>query len=288
MRVTVLGTGIMGAAMARNLVRAGHEVTVWNRSRGRAEPLAGDGATIAATAPEAVARAEVVVTMLSDGAAVESVMAEDGALGALPDGCVWVQASTVGVEATERLAELAGEAGVAFVDAPVLGTRAPAEAGELTVLASGPDEALDRVQPLFDAIGSTTRRLGEAGGGTRFKLVVNAWIVILNSGIAEVLTLARSLDFRPEQVLEAIEGGPLDSPYARAKARLMIAGAFEPSFPLKHARKDARLALAAAGRDLGVLDAAAAQLEHAEALGHGDEDMAATICALVNVPARAD
>jgi 3-hydroxyisobutyrate dehydrogenase len=234
MRLTLLGTGIMGAAMARNLVRAGHEVTAWNRSRGRAEPLAGDGVRVADSAVEAV------------------------------------------------------EAGIAFVDAPVMGSRQPAEAGELIVLASGPDGALDRVQPVFETIGSTTKRLGEAGNGTRFKLVANAWVVTLNSGIAEVLTLARDFDLRPEDVLETFAAGPLASPYAQAKGQVMLGQDFEAAFPLKHARKDAQLALAATDRELPVLEGVAAQLERAEALGYGDEDLAATICGLVDVPARAD
>jgi 3-hydroxyisobutyrate dehydrogenase len=288
MRVTLLGTGIMGAAMTRNLVRAGHEVTVWNRSRSRAEPLADDGARVAGSAVEAVEGAEAVLTILSDGAAVEAVIAAEGVLGALSEGCVWVQLSTVGIEATDRLAALAAEAGVVFVDAPVMGSRQPAEAGQLTVLASGPDEALDRVQPLFDAIGSRTKRLGPAGNGTRFKLVTNAWVVTLNSGIAEVLTLARGFDFRPEDVLETFAGGPLDSGYAQAKAKLMLGQDFQPAFPLKHARKDAQLALAATDRELPVLEGVAEQLERAEALGYGDDDMAATICGLADVSARAD
>jgi 3-hydroxyisobutyrate dehydrogenase len=288
MRVAVLGTGIMGAAMARSLLRAGHEVAVWNRSAHRAEPLAADGAHVAETPLEAVAGAEAVLTMLTDGSAVEEVMADDGTLGALPEGCVWIQISTVGVEATERLAALADEAGVTFVDAPVSGTRRPAENGELIVLASGPDDALDRCAPVFDAIGSFTRRLGSAGAGTRFKLVLNSWVVLLNSAIAETLTVARSLGFHPDQVLETIAGGPLDSGYAQLKGRLMIDGDFEPSFPLKHARKDAQLVLDAAERDLPLIAAVVEQLERAEALGYGDEDMAATICGLADVHAGAD
>jgi 3-hydroxyisobutyrate dehydrogenase len=288
MRVAVLGTGIMGAPMARNLLRAGHDVTVWNRSVHRAAPLAEHGARVAETPIEAVAGADVVLTMLSDGAAVEEVMADDGTLGMLPHGCIWIQSSTVGVEATERLQALAEEAGVTFVDAPVLGTRQPAERGELTVLASGPDEARERCQAVFDAIGSTTRWLGAAGCGTRFKLVMNAWVLILNSGIAETLTIARGLGFLPEHVLESIAGGPLDAGYAQLKGKLMIEGEFAPSFPLKHAHKDARLVLEAARRELPLLEAVAEQLEHAEALGYGDEDMAATIRGLTDVPARAD
>src|SRR4051812_37033815 len=172
MRVAVLGTGIMGAPMARNLARAGHELAVWNRTIQRAEPLAADGARVAATPGEAVADAEAVLTVLTDGAAVEEVMADEGTLATLPDGCVWIQSSTVGVEACERLGQLADEAGVMYVDAPVVGTKAPAEKGELTVLASGPDDARERCAPVFDAIGSVTRWLGPAGAGTRHKLVL--------------------------------------------------------------------------------------------------------------------
>jgi 3-hydroxyisobutyrate dehydrogenase len=278
----------MGSAMARSLLRAGHEVSVWNRSLHRAAPLADDGARVAATPHEAVTGAEAVLTMLADGAATEEVMADDGVLGVLPDGCVWIQLATVGVDACERLAALAAEAGVPFVDAPVLGTREPAEKGELTVLASGDEELEERCRPVFDAIGRTTRWVGPAGSGTRFKLVMNAWVVILNSGIAEVLTVARALGFPPEQVLETIAGGPLDSGYAQLKARLMLDDKLEPSFPLKHARKDAQLVLEAVQRDLPVLAGVAEQLERAEGMGYGDDDMAATIRGLADVPARAD
>ena len=134
MRVAVLGTGIMGAPMARNLATAGHEVRAWNRSRERAEPLAADGVVVADSPAEAVRDAEIVVTMLSDGAAVEAVTGELG----FPGGAVWAQMSTVGIAATERLVARAAEAGVPIVDAPVLGTKAPAEQGQLTVIAAGP------------------------------------------------------------------------------------------------------------------------------------------------------
>src|SRR5438128_136755 len=147
MKVAVLGTGIMGAPMARNLVRAGNDVTVWNRTRAKAEAV--EGARVADSPKEAVAAAEVALTMLADGNAVEQTMRD--ALTALPREAVWIQSSTVGVGATERLQELAAEHGVAFVDAPVLGTKKPAEDGSLVVLASGPEDVRERVQPVFDA-----------------------------------------------------------------------------------------------------------------------------------------
>ena len=288
MRVAVLGTGIMGAPMARNLRAAGHEVSAWNRSPEKARALAddersGDEASgrgrivAAASIAEAVRGAEIVVTMLADGDAVEAVAGE--ALAAM-DGGVLAQTSTIGHEATQRVAARAEAAGVPFVDAPVLGTKAPAEQGALIVLASGPDEARDRVQPVFDAIGAKTLWLGETGAGSRLKLVINTWLLALTEGLAEAIALAGTLGVDPQTFLDAIDGGPLGVPYAQLKGKLMIEGDFPPSFPLELALKDARLALAAAGEGglrLGALAAVADQMERAVESGHGKEDMAATI-----------
>lgn len=269
MRVAVIGTGIMGSPMARNIAQAGHEVTAWNRTCAKAEGL---GARVAGSPAEAVDGAEAVVTMLSDGDAVLSAMDGVG-LGAEQ---VWWQASTVGLEATERLAERAGDA--AFVDAPVLGTRRPAEEGELTILASGPPEARARLAPLFEAAGAKTIDVGdEPGAGSRLKLVLNAWIVALVESLAETIALAEGLGVDPQRFFDAIEGGPLDLPYARMKGALMTKRSYgEPSFKLSLAAKDARLALDA-GLELPLLEAVRAQMERAVAAGHGDDDIAATV-----------
>src|SRR4051794_10595543 len=170
MKITFLGTGIMGAPMARHLAQTGNEVTVWNRTADKARPLAEHGASVAEDPAAAMAGAEVVVTMLTDGEAGEDVMRE--AAPAAPDGTIWWQASTVGLSGSEALAALAEEHGLIYVDAPVLGTRAPAEEGALVVLASGDDAALERLAPLFDAVGSKTIRLGAAGAGTPLQLVM--------------------------------------------------------------------------------------------------------------------
>jgi 3-hydroxyisobutyrate dehydrogenase len=272
MRVAVLGTGIMGAPMARNLAAAGHEVTAWNRS---AEKAAGiEGVEAAGSVAEAVRAAEAVITMLADGDAVEAVAAE--ALGAMDD-AVLVQMSTIGPEATARVA---AQAAVPFVDAPVLGTKAPAEEGKLIVLASGPEDVRERVDPLFDAIGAKTLWLGEAGAGSRLKLVINTWLLALTEGLAEAIALAEALDVDPQTFLDAIDGGPVGAPYANIKGKLMIERDFPPSFPLELALKDARLALATAeeqGLRLGALAAIAEQMERAVEAGHGKDDMAATI-----------
>ena len=277
MRVAVLGTGIMGAPMARNLAKAGHEVRVWNRSADKAQALAEDGVEPAAEIADAVRGADVVVTMLSDGAAVESVAEE--ALAAA-EGAALVQTSTIGPDATARVAERAAAAGVAFVDAPVLGTKAPAEDGKLIVLASGPEDVRERVEPVFDAIGAKTLWVGEAGAGNRLKLVVNTWLLALTEGLAEAIALAEALEVDPQTFLDAIDGGPMGPPYASMKGKLMIERDFPPSFPLELALKDARLALEAAekqGLRVGLLAAVVEQMAHAVEAGHGREDMAATI-----------
>ena len=275
MRIAFLGTGIMGAPMARHLAQAGHDVTVWNRTSEKAEPLVEHGAAVAGSPEEAVDGAEVIVTMLTDTGAVEDVMR--AAAPAAPAGAIWWQASTVGIDGVERLESLAREDGLIFVDAPVLGTRGPAEEGKLTVLASGPADALDRLMPLFEAVGAKTIRLGdEPGAATRAKLVLNHWVLAVTEGIAETVVLAERLGLDPRVFLEAIEGGTLDLGYAKLKAPGMIEGELPVAFPLKHAFKDADLVLEAADRydvDLGLMPAVRERFARAAAAGHGDDDM---------------
>jgi len=175
-RVAVLGTGTMGAPMARNLLKAGFQVRVWNRTPDKARVLATEGADLAETPADAVREAAFVITMLTDTAAVLAVMGQ--AAESVPDGAVWLQTSMdTDVECVTGLAE---DHGITLVDCPVLGTRETAKRGRLVVLASGPGDALDRAQPIFDAIGSKTVRLEpEAGRARRRKLVANAWTVAL-------------------------------------------------------------------------------------------------------------
>ena len=275
--VAVLGTGIMGAAMARNLLSAGMEVRVWNRSREKAEPLAEDGAKVTDTPAEAAEGADFLITMLSDAGAVEEAVGGN-VLPALAEGGVWLQMSTVGTEGSGRLERLAAERGVAYVDAPVLGTKQPAEQGALIVLASGPEEVRERSQPVFDAVGSKTLWLGPAGAGSRLKLVVNNWIVGLVGVLAETIALAEATGVDPARLLEVIEGGPLGLPYAQIKGKMMIEEEFPTSFSLRLARKDAALVLDAAEKEglrLAVAEAVAARFDEALDAGHGEEDVAA-------------
>ena len=273
--IAALGTGVMGAPMARNLARAGHEVRAWNRSLDKAQALSDVGVDVRDDPASAADSADVVMTMLSDADAVLDV-----ARGAnLADGQIWWQASTIGIEGIEQCAVLAQETGAALVDAPVLGTRLPAEEGKLVVLASGPDPALEACAPLFDAVGQRTMRIGPAGTATRLKLAVNLWVLVVTQGTAETIAFAQSLGVEPGWVLEALEGGALDLPYFRMKSKLMLDEEFPASFALALAAKDARLVAAAAERhdaDLPIARAVAERLTQATDAGHGDEDMAAT------------
>ncbi len=276
-KVAVLGTGIMGAAMARNLTAAGMDVRVWNRSREKAEPLAKAGATVADTPTGAADGAEFLVTMLSEAGAIEEALS-DGVLEALSEDAVWLQMSTVGAEGCDRLAKLAEEGGIAYVDAPVLGTKEPAEAGQLVALASRPGEILEKCEPVFEAVGSKTVWLGEAGVGSGLKLVVNNWIVGLLGVLAETVALARATGVDPAKFLETIEGGPLGVPYAQMKGSMMIEEDFPTSFSAKLARKDAGLVLESAearGLRMKVSEAVVARFGEAIKAGHGEEDMAA-------------
>ena len=292
--VAVLGAGgTMGFAMARNIARAGIPVRAWNRTRAKAEPLAADGAYIAATPADAATGAGIVLTMLTDADTVITVMeCAEGALPVMadsdqPNHPIWLQMSTIGEEATEWCTGLAGRYGVGFVDAPVVGTRQPAERGQLVVLESGPEEARPRVQPVFDAIGHRTIRLGEAGAGTRLKLVTNSWVLAVVEAAAETIALAEGLGLDPALFFQAIETGPLDLPYLRIKARAITERDFTPSFRLRLAAKDADLVTDAAwqhGLDLPLLELIARRLGQG-AGEHGDEDISATY--LTSAPEQA-
>ncbi|QHC29916.1 NAD(P)-dependent oxidoreductase [Streptomyces sp. HF10] len=278
--VSVLGTGIMGAAMARNLCRAGLEVRVWNRTRDKAEPLAADGARIADTPAEAVEGADVVLTMLYDGNTVLEVMRE--AAPALRRGAAWAQSTTAGSELTGDLAAFADAHGLLFYDAPVLGTKEPAEAGKLTVLAAGPEEGRAAVTPVFDAVGAKTLWTGEdgaEGSASRLKLVANSWVLAVTAATGETLALAKGLGVDPQKFFELIGGGPLDMGYLRAKSQVLLEGKLTPaSFAVTTAEKDARLIVAAGkgnGVRLDVAEATAERFARAAARGHGEEDMAA-------------
>jgi 3-hydroxyisobutyrate dehydrogenase len=275
-RVAVLGTGKMGAGMARQLLAHGHDVTVWNRSRDRAEPLAADGATVADDPAEAVRGADVVLTVLFDADSVVEVLEQTGQ--ALGPEAVVVQVATVGLD-IDRVAEVAGRHGVRLLDAPVLGTRKPAEDGTLTVLASGDPALREVADPVLDAIGARTVWAGdEVGAASLLKLVCNAFTAAQTAATAQSVALAEGLGLDPRLFLEAISGGASDTPLARAKGAMMIEGDYPPAFDVTGLRKDLGLILAAAEQAGITTDLARtlhALAERAEERGHGGEDMAA-------------
>jgi 3-hydroxyisobutyrate dehydrogenase len=277
--ITVLGAGsTMGLPMARNLAGAGFEVRAWNRTRDKAGPLVQDGVEVFDSAAQAADGADVLLTMLSDADAV--IDAVRHALPSVRAGTVWLQMSTIGEIGTERCAEIAGAGGVTLFDAPVLGTKQPAEQGKLVILASGPDDAAARasVQPIFDVLGQRTMWLGAVGEGTRLKLVANAWVLTVVEGGAETIALAEGLGLDPALLFEAIDGGALDLPYLRLKGKAISERNFEPSFRLTLAAKDARLIEESAQRrDIDVPLFSTIRRRLAEgAKDHGDEDMSAT------------
>ncbi|MGH3208724.1 MAG: NAD(P)-dependent oxidoreductase [Trebonia sp.] len=281
--VAVLGTGIMGSAMARNLMAAGWRTTVWDKSGRATATLAAAGAREAASPREAVRDAQVVITMLPTAEAVESVMFSDGTAEAFARGAAWAQMGTIGIHATGKIVDRLGRLrpDVQFVDAPVSGSKGPAEAGQLLILASGPPAAQPLLDPVFSVIGRKTAWLGTAGKGSAMKLVVNAYMSTLIEGIAEALELASRLGIEPAGLAQAIEGGPLDAPIADAKLHKMQEGDYAPEFPLEWALKDVDLALAAAGGDrLPLLETLSRQWRTAVEAGHGREDISAARLAL--------
>jgi 3-hydroxyisobutyrate dehydrogenase len=281
--VAVIGAGIMGSAMTRNLVVAGVNTRVWDRSPAATVPLAAAGAVVAPSAREAARDADVAITMLPTADAVESVIFGDGVADAFADGCVWAQMGTIGIESTLRIRDrlAAQRPSVIFVDAPVSGSKGPAEQGQLLILASGPAAAADRVDPVFDILGRKTVWLGQVGQGSMVKLVVNTYMSILIEGVAETMELADRLGISHEQLAEAIEGGPLDAPIADAKLHKIDRGDYAPEFPLEWALKDVDLAISAAGDQTPPLLAALSRQWHAAVTaGHGRQDVSAARLAL--------
>jgi 3-hydroxyisobutyrate dehydrogenase len=276
-RVAVLGAGsTMGLPMARNIARSGAAVRAWNRTDEKARSLEDDGVKVLDSPQEAAEGANVILTMLADADAVTHAV--EPALEHASGDVIWLQMSTIGEAGIERCIELAQEASVAFIDAPVLGTKQPAEQGKLVILASGPEDARGRVRPIFDAIGDKTIWVGDAGAGTRLKMVANSWVLTVTEGTAETLALAEGLGLDPQLFLDAIEGGALDLPYLRIKSKAIMERSFEPSFRLALAAKDARLIEESAQRhgiDVPLFSTIRRRLAEG-AMEHGDEDFCAT------------
>jgi 3-hydroxyisobutyrate dehydrogenase len=274
--VAILGIGAMGHGMAASALRAGIPTIVWNRRKEATRDLAEAGAAVADTAADAARRAAIVVTMVTDADAVISIAKDQGMLAALAPGAIWAQMSTIGLAGIDRVAAVAGaeRPDVMLLDAPVSGSTDPAERGELTIFASGPGEARARVAPLFDALGQRTIWVGEAGAGTRLKLVNNTWLAFAAEAVATSVALARRLGLDTETVAEALGGGPLMSTWQAAKLQRIANGEFSAQFALSLALKDVHLALQAAGDDrFAALACLADEWQQAIDQGLGGQDL---------------
>jgi 3-hydroxyisobutyrate dehydrogenase len=274
--VAVLGIGAMGHGMAASAMRAGIPTIVWNRKPEATRDLAELGAEVAETAADAARRAAIVVTMVTDTDAVISIAREQGMLAALAPGAIWVQMSTIGVAGIERVAAMvdAERPDVTFLDAPVSGSKDPAEQGQLTIFASGPEEARSRVAPLFDALGRRTIWVGAVGAGSRLKLVNNTWLAFAAEAVAASVALARRLGLETETVVGALGGGPLVSPWQAAKLQRIAKDEFSTQFALSLALKDVRLALEAVDDDrFAALACLADEWQRVVDQGLGDQDL---------------
>lgn len=280
MRVAVIGTGTMGAGMAASILRAGHDLSVWNRTADRTAALVESGARAATDPADCVRDADVVVTMLYDEAATTE--AATTFLPAVRDGAVWMQSATVGPAGAGRLAQLAAQHDVATLDAPVLGTKAPAEQGTLTALISGPDSLHETVRPVLEAIAVKTVVAGtEPGAASALKLACNAMVATLTAATAQSVAIARHLGVDPSLFLQALDGGPIGAPYTQLKGTAMIDREFTPSFGVDGVVKDLDLMIDAtadtadtAGR---LLTAVRSAFADASTRGHGADDMASVI-----------
>ncbi|MGA2124440.1 MAG: NAD(P)-dependent oxidoreductase [Acidimicrobiales bacterium] len=276
--ITVIGIGTMGGAFVHRLLGAGFPVTVWSRNESDTAPFVALGATAHANSHDAVAQADVVLTMLPNPDITRDVMLDQGVLSAMAPSSTWLQMATIGSVATEQLVGAAATTrpDVTFVDAPVSGSREPAESGQLVILASGPESAHQLLTPVFAALGKSTIWLGPAGVGSQMKLVLNTWLAFQIECAAESLALLDHFHVDTGRLVEILSESPLVSPYALSKVKKMIAADYSPDFSLGLATKDLTLVESDAGDGpVPIAAAIAARWRDLIADGAGDRDVAA-------------
>ncbi|GAC1433591.1 MAG: NAD(P)-dependent oxidoreductase [Terriglobales bacterium] len=280
MRIAFLGLGIMGSPMAANLVKAGHAVTVWNRTVGKTV----EGARTASSPAEAAQGAEVVWMCVSDTKAVEGILfGKDGVEQSLTEDMIVVDSSTIAPSATRKFAERVGSKGVQYVDAPVTGSKAGAESGTLIFIVGGAEAVIKKLNPLFEAMGKRVFRMGETGKGHAAKLVMNLQIAVIYEGFAEALTLGAKMGVDAETLLPLINASMVKSGVVEYKAPFVLKRDFSPNFPLRLMHKDIQLALEAAKEarvKLPALEIVKEIYEVASEDGSGDLDYAATLTLL--------
>jgi len=280
MQIAFLGLGIMGRPMAANLAKAGHDVRVWNRSAGKEVP----GAKVAASPAEAARGAEVVWMCVADTKAVESLLfGPQGVAEVAAAGMIVADSSTISPRATREFAAKLKERGVDYVDAPITGSKVGAEGGSLIFIVGGEESTLERLQPLFSAMGKQVFRMGETGKGQAAKLAMNLQIAVIYEGIAESLTLAAKLGVNAETLFPVIQASMVRSGVLEYKAPFIVKRDFSPNFPLRLMHKDIGLMLAAAKEarvKLPALETVEEIYEVATEDGMQDLDYAATLTLL--------
>lgn len=243
-KVGFLGLGIMGSAMALNLVKAGYEVCVYNRTASRTAPLVEAGATALESPREVVAACPVTFACVSDPAASAALcFGPGGVFGGIPEGHGYIDMSTIDEATSKRIGAGVSERGGRYLEAPVSGSKGPAETGNLIILAAGDKGLYDEVLPAFDVMGKMSLHLGEVGQGARMKLVVNMIMGAMMTAFNEGLVLAQKSELSTDDLLKVLDNGAMSNPMFRIKGPKILAGEFAPAFPLKHMQKDIRLAL---------------------------------------------
>jgi 3-hydroxyisobutyrate dehydrogenase-like beta-hydroxyacid dehydrogenase len=282
--VGFLGLGIMGSAMAANLVKAGFKVTVWNRSPDKCAELAALGAGVAATPAEVTSACGITFAMLADPAAAHAVcFGPDGALQGIGAGRDYVDMSTVDAETAQEIAAAISGKGGRFLEAPVSGSKKPAQDGTLIILAAGERTLFEQALPYFEKMGKKSLFLGEVGRGAQMKLIVNMTMGGMMTIFCEALALAAKAGLSAADLLEVFDAGALANPMFKMKGAQIGSGAFDPAFPLKHMQKDLRLAVAlgdSLGQPLYSAAAANESFKKAKALGLSDQDFCAVFRAI--------
>ncbi|KAL4421900.1 hypothetical protein ABPG77_005184 [Micractinium sp. CCAP 211/92] len=280
-KIGFLGIGIMGFAMASNLLKAGYEVTVWNRSPGKADGLVAAGAKVAATPAEVVAACDITLAMLSDPEACLEVATDpNGVASAIGAGKGYVDVSTVDAQTAQAVATAVRARGAAYLEAPVSGSKGPAEQGQLIFLTAGDRQLFDAASPLLDVMGKASFFLGEVGAGANMKLVVNMIMGSMMASYAEGLSLAKECGLKQSDLIEVVKLGAIAAPMFALKGPPMTEGQYPPAFPLKHQQKDMRLALAlgdATAQPLPLAAAANELYKKARSAGYSDADFSAVM-----------
>lgn len=287
MEVGFLGLGIMGKAMAMNLLNNGFKVTVWNRTLSKCDELVEHGASVGETPAAVVKKCKYTIAMLSDpSAALSVVFGKDGILDSICSGRGYIDMSTVDADTSTKISEAVTSKGGVFLEGPVSGSKKPAEDGQLVILAAGDKGLYDEAIPIFDVLGKKSFFLGQVGNGAKMKLVVNMMMGSMMNALSEGLDLADKSGLSPHTLLDVLDLGAMANPMFKMKGPSMLKNSYSPAFPLKHQQKDMRLALALGDENAVSMPVAAASNEafkKARGMGLGDMDFSAVFEA-VKVP----